>query len=126
MTVIVNFVFFIDFVNVIDLDQNDFGILGLGATLNVAKPKKGSSVAVFGLGAVGLAVSYFILQLFKHVPYIFTLNYVNDLFVIRLLKVLELLVHQGSSVLISMPTGLNLVSCNTKLKIYQVKAFNEN
>lgn len=30
---------------------------GLGATLNVAKPKKGSTVAVFGLGAVGLAVS---------------------------------------------------------------------
>ena len=30
---------------------------GLGATLNVAKPKKGSSVAIFGLGAVGLAVS---------------------------------------------------------------------
>ncbi|KAL6292606.1 hypothetical protein ACE6H2_000748 [Prunus campanulata] len=29
---------------------------GLGATLNVAKPKKGSSVAVLGLGAVGLAV----------------------------------------------------------------------
>ncbi|KAL6271245.1 hypothetical protein ACE6H2_028156 [Prunus campanulata] len=28
---------------------------GLGATLNVAKPKKGSSVAVFGLGAVDLA-----------------------------------------------------------------------
>ncbi|KAJ8541554.1 hypothetical protein K7X08_002370 [Anisodus acutangulus] len=28
---------------------------GLGATLNVAKPTKGSSVAVFGLGAVGLA-----------------------------------------------------------------------
>ncbi|KAK1261253.1 alcohol dehydrogenase [Acorus gramineus] len=28
---------------------------GLGATLNVAKPKKGSIVAVFGLGAVGLA-----------------------------------------------------------------------
>lgn len=35
---------------------NDFSTLGLGATLNVAKPKKGSSVAVFGLGAVGLAV----------------------------------------------------------------------
>lgn len=32
-------------------------IKGLGATLNVAKPTKGSSVAVFGLGAVGLAVS---------------------------------------------------------------------
>ena len=31
-------------------------ISGLGATLNVAKPKKGSTVAVFGLGAVGLAV----------------------------------------------------------------------
>ena len=31
-------------------------IQGLGATLNVAKPKKGSTVAVFGLGAVGLAV----------------------------------------------------------------------
>ena len=31
---------------------------GLGATLNVAKPKKGQSVAVFGMGAVGLAVSF--------------------------------------------------------------------
>nr|GFA32433.1 alcohol dehydrogenase 2-like [Tanacetum cinerariifolium] len=30
---------------------------GLGATLNVAKPKKGSSVAIFGLGAVGLAAA---------------------------------------------------------------------
>ncbi|XP_028794522.1 alcohol dehydrogenase 1-like [Neltuma alba] len=30
---------------------------GLGATLNVAKPKKGSSVAVFGLGPVGLAAA---------------------------------------------------------------------
>ncbi|KAI8535710.1 hypothetical protein RHMOL_Rhmol10G0194700 [Rhododendron molle] len=30
---------------------------GLGATLNVAKPKKGSTVAIFGLGAVGLAVA---------------------------------------------------------------------
>ncbi|XP_065857795.1 alcohol dehydrogenase 1-like [Euphorbia lathyris] len=30
---------------------------GLGATLNVAKPPKGSSVAVFGLGAVGLAAA---------------------------------------------------------------------
>jgi len=32
---------------------------GLGATLNVAKPPKGSTVAIFGLGAVGLAVSLF-------------------------------------------------------------------
>ncbi|XP_034229614.1 alcohol dehydrogenase 1-like [Prunus dulcis] len=31
--------------------------MGLGAILNVAKAKKGSSVAIFGLGAVGLAVS---------------------------------------------------------------------
>ncbi|XP_058095106.1 alcohol dehydrogenase 1-like isoform X2 [Magnolia sinica] len=30
---------------------------GLGAALNVAKPKKGSSVAIFGLGAVGLAAA---------------------------------------------------------------------
>lgn len=30
---------------------------GLGAILNVAKPKKGSTVAVFGLGAVGLAAA---------------------------------------------------------------------
>ncbi|VVA15885.1 PREDICTED: alcohol dehydrogenase [Prunus dulcis] len=30
---------------------------GLGATLKVAKPKKGASVAVFGLGAVGLAAA---------------------------------------------------------------------
>ncbi|XP_048227323.1 alcohol dehydrogenase isoform X2 [Ricinus communis] len=30
---------------------------GLGATLNVAKPPKGSTVAIFGLGAVGLAAA---------------------------------------------------------------------
>ncbi|KAL2537635.1 Alcohol dehydrogenase class-P [Forsythia ovata] len=30
---------------------------GLGATLNVAKPTKGSSVAIFGLGAVGLGAA---------------------------------------------------------------------
>lgn len=33
------------------------GTVGLGAALNVAKPTKGSTVAIFGLGAVGLAVS---------------------------------------------------------------------
>ncbi|XP_037493706.1 alcohol dehydrogenase 1 [Jatropha curcas] len=32
---------------------------GLGATLNVAKPKKGQSVAIFGLGAVGLAFGFY-------------------------------------------------------------------
>lgn len=37
------------------IDMNTFP--GLGASLNVAKPTKGSSVAIFGLGAVGLAVS---------------------------------------------------------------------
>ncbi|KAG6773421.1 hypothetical protein POTOM_020699 [Populus tomentosa] len=42
---------------------------GLGATLNVAKPKKGSSVAIFGLGAVGLAVSFFsIIRLASNFP----------------------------------------------------------
>lgn len=30
---------------------------GMGATLNVAKPKKGQSVAIFGLGAVGLGAA---------------------------------------------------------------------
>jgi len=30
---------------------------GMGATLNVAKPKKGSTVAIFGLGGVGLAAA---------------------------------------------------------------------
>ncbi len=34
-----------------------FVLEGLGATLNVARPKQGQSVAIFGLGAVGLAVS---------------------------------------------------------------------
>ncbi|KAH0467042.1 hypothetical protein IEQ34_004280 [Dendrobium chrysotoxum] len=33
---------------------------GLGAALNVAKPFKGSTVAIFGLGTVGLAVSFFL------------------------------------------------------------------
>jgi len=31
---------------------------GFGATVNVAKPKPNDTVAVFGLGAVGLAVCY--------------------------------------------------------------------
>ena len=36
---------------------------GFGATVNVAKPKKGHTVAIFGLGAVGLAVSFYLLFL---------------------------------------------------------------
>ena len=39
-------------------------LVGMGATLNVAKPKKGQSVAIFGLGAVGLAVSFLYVLLF--------------------------------------------------------------
>ena len=31
---------------------------GFGAAVNVAKPKKGQTVAIFGLGTVGLAVSF--------------------------------------------------------------------
>ncbi|XP_050135838.1 alcohol dehydrogenase 3-like isoform X2 [Malus sylvestris] len=34
-----------------------YHFLGFGATVNVAKPKKGSSIAIFGLGAVGLAAA---------------------------------------------------------------------
>ncbi|KAG6775276.1 hypothetical protein POTOM_018720 [Populus tomentosa] len=37
--------------------KQQFNCSCLGATLNVAKPKKGSSVAIFGLGAVGLAAA---------------------------------------------------------------------
>ncbi|RXH93354.1 hypothetical protein DVH24_013930 [Malus domestica] len=33
------------------------GHWSFGATVNVAKPKKGSSIAIFGLGAVGLAAA---------------------------------------------------------------------
>jgi Zn-dependent alcohol dehydrogenase len=33
-------------------------LVGLGATVNVAKPKPGSSVSIFGLRVVGLAVYY--------------------------------------------------------------------
>lgn len=35
---------------------------GFGATVNVAKPPRGSTVAVFGLGAVGLAVGSLLLS----------------------------------------------------------------
>jgi Zn-dependent alcohol dehydrogenase len=42
-----------------------FLCLGLGASINVAKPPKGSTVAIFGLGAVGLAVSAEAIRLFN-------------------------------------------------------------
>jgi Zn-dependent alcohol dehydrogenase len=34
------------------------GVQGIGAALNTAKVEEGSSCAVFGLGAVGLAVIF--------------------------------------------------------------------
>ena len=93
--------------------------VGLGATLNVAKPKKGSTVAVFGLGAVGLAVSlsYLLMQMTYLIWLFFGITtaallflvkiYINTqthmilwFYVIRLLKGLELRVLQGLSVLI--------------------------
>lgn len=54
-------------VNINSFDHCNFSVsssLGLGATLNVAKPTKGSTVAVFGLGAVGLAVSVILFPFF--------------------------------------------------------------
>jgi Zn-dependent alcohol dehydrogenase len=39
-----------------EIDLTNFHLLILGAVLNTAKVEKGSRVAVFGLGAVGLAV----------------------------------------------------------------------
>ena len=72
---------------------------GFGATVNVAKPKKGSSVAIFGLGAVGLAVScsYFffipVIQLIRRIVLMFLLQF-------RLQKVQEFQGLQGSLELI--------------------------
>lgn len=81
----------------------------MGATLNVAKPTKGSTVAVFGLGTVGLAVSEKLLfSLFLsiqiRISHRVNIMYWSYLFFIvlnnRLLKVLELLVLQELLVLI--------------------------
>lgn len=38
---------------------------GLGATLNVAKPKKGSFVAICGFGVMGLGVTFMELVTFS-------------------------------------------------------------
>ena len=76
---------------------------GLGATLNVAKPQKGSSVAIFGLGAVGLAVSdsFFFFFFFWFLATVMkNLHWHIYLYIFRLLKVRELLELLGSSVLI--------------------------
>ena len=41
-------------------------MLGLGAVWNTAKVEPGSNVAIFGLGTVGLAVSYILSLSFHH------------------------------------------------------------
>ena len=41
-------------------------MLGLGAVWNTAKVEPGSNVAIFGLGTVGLAVSYILSISFHH------------------------------------------------------------
>ncbi|XWS29876.1 hypothetical protein CRYUN_Cryun24cG0068100 [Craigia yunnanensis] len=75
---------------------------GLGATLNVAKPTKSSTVAIFGMGAVGLAVNItsFISWFFLFTPAAANLDIVIVLFIITLLKGLEL---QGWVVLVGVP-----------------------
>lgn len=74
-----------------------FWFSGLGATLNVAKPTKGSTVAVFGLGAVGLAVSSCPLSCFSYL-FCFGQNFLLEILffiVIRLQKGLGLLALRG-------------------------------
>ncbi|XP_042449583.1 alcohol dehydrogenase 1-like isoform X3 [Zingiber officinale] len=85
---------------------------GFGATVNVAKPPKGSTVAVFGLGAVGLSVSFFYLfdsismRLLKLL--LLKLSRYMSLYLIdfRLLKVLDIQGLRGSLVSISTLTDL--------------------
>lgn len=79
----------------LETNKNDFEISGLGATLNVAKPKKGSSVAVFGLGAVGLAVCFWPVYLVGSNLILKLLYNLVHVKLFRLLKVQELLGHQG-------------------------------
>ena len=77
-------------------NNNWFHIVGLGATLNVAKPHKGSSVAIFGLGAVGLAVSSFATRV--NFGSIYSCNKKKIVFffsMFRPLRELDLLVLQG-------------------------------
>lgn len=85
---------------------------GLGATLNVAKPTKGSSVAIFGLGAVGLAVCIFIFNfsfLFHFQVYVIDLIYISFSSNYRLLRVQELPGHLESLELISIQVDLKKV-----------------
>ena len=83
-----------------------FPCSGLGATINVAKPPKGSTVAIFGLGAVGLAVSVEIIRSLYATISIAMRTCVgfasNTLLIciIRLQKVQGLLERRGSLVLI--------------------------
>lgn len=61
-----------------------FWFSGLGATLNVAKPTKGSTVAVFGLGAVGLAVSSCPLSCFSYL-FCFGQNFLLEILIVVVL-----------------------------------------
>lgn len=67
-----------------------FPLVGLGATLNVAKPKKGSSVAIFGLGAVGLAVSIIFFLTYIYLVLYCSREVLMVCVLFRLLKVQEL------------------------------------
>ena len=82
-----------------------FPCSGLGATINVAKPPKGSTVAIFGLGAVGLAVSVEIIRSLYALSIAMRtcVGFKSDtlhICIIRLQKVQGLLERRGSLVLI--------------------------
>ena len=82
-----------------------FLCLGLGATINVAKPPKGSTVAIFGLGDVGLAVSVEIICLLYalSIAVRMCVGFASNtllICIIRLQKVQGLLERRGSLVLI--------------------------
>lgn len=57
-----------------DRCNTNFGLSGVGAAWRTAKVEKGSTVVIFGLGAIGLAVLSF--QKFLHL-FIFFLKHVS-------------------------------------------------
>lgn len=78
--------------------------------MNVAKPTKGSTVAIFGLGAVGLAVSISSLRLWFFIhPAAANLDILIVLFFLRPLKGLELQALLGLLGLILILRGLRKV-----------------
>ena len=56
-------------------------MLGLGAVWNTAKVEPGSNVAIFGLGTVGLAVSYDLSKSFIFLVFPMEENFVVGLFI---------------------------------------------